>query len=84
MKVLKFLKSVGIDLLKTIGEFILMIAILGLFSKLVIIVTDFIPIESRDTIADIVMVVILIGILLWVSIFAICQLVKYLKKKWNE
>lgn len=77
MKVLRFLKSVGLDLLKTTVGLILLILSLGLFSKLMMVIMDFIP-------ADIIVGTVLLGILLLFIGIVITDLVKYLKRKWNE
>jgi hypothetical protein len=79
--VLKFLKSVGIDILKDIiipAVFISIICV-GIF-----LMVSWIDASALETIGVVLQAVFLIGILLLFIGVAVTDLVKYLKRKWNE
>lgn len=83
MKVLKFLKSVGKDLL----TFLIILAIIGLLGFLVVSMpTAILEVISNIIVGAFFIIVIfifVISIIIAIFIFVI-SIIDYLKKKWNE
>ena len=81
MKVLKFLKSVGIDLLKDI---IIPAVFISVICGVIFLIVSNINPSILETIGTVFQAVFLIGIFILFIGIVIVDLVKYLKKKWNE
>ena len=81
MKVLKFLKSVGNDILKDI---IIPAVFISIICGVIFLIVSNINPSILETIGTVFQAVFLIGIFILFIGIVIVDLVKYLKKKWNE
>ena len=81
MKVLKFLKSVGNDILKNI---IIPAVFISIICGVIFLIVSNINPSTLETIGTVFQAVFLIGIFVLFIGIVIVDLVKYLKKKWNE
>ena len=89
MKVLKFLKSVGIDILKNMLGLLQLIMAMGVATILVIIVGYIIAIPLHllypsEEIPDCAMGMVLIIVVVLMLVSMIIGIFKYFKRKWNE
>ena len=81
MKVLKFLKSVGNDILKDI---IIPAVFISIICGVIFLIVSNINPSTLETIGTVFQAVFLIGVFVLFIGIVIVDLVKYLKKKWNE
>ena len=89
MKVLKFLKSVGKDIFKSLSDILLVILGFIILSVIIVGIAYIlgIPIHiifPQVAILDCGTILIFIGIMIWILADTVIKLIKYLKRKWKE